>query len=76
MALPTLTCHLLSDMGPLGPVRLAARGGHLGQASLLAWEAARCHALVGKGQGRVCDWKMEPPACCPAQPGLLQQLQL
>ena len=54
----------------------------LGQASLLAWEAAGYHALVVCARGVcvcvccVCDWKMEPPVCSPTWPGLLQELQL
>lgn len=53
LALPAPTYHLLSDMDPLVPVCLVARGGHRGQASLLAWGAAGRCALVCRARG-VC----------------------
>jgi hypothetical protein len=67
LALPTLTCHLLSATDPLAPVCLAARGGHLGHAGPLAWEAAGHHALVCRARG-VCVTARWSPVCSPAWP--------
>lgn len=67
LALPTLTCHLLRDTGPLEPVCLAARGGHLGQACWLGKRPGP-QALVCRGQRRVYVTGRWSPVCSPAWP--------